>query len=248
MFSKIGALVLALIVVFSITIGVSQVANAGPDEDAMTDLAMGKTAEGLKILHSRAETGDVQAQIWLGEIYRDGQDVSKDYAKSVKWFGVAAKSGNALGQFEFGEMYFLGEGVTQNHVVALEYYRLAANQGFAKAQVQVGMSYMGDYGEGEAGFQDYNEAVRWFRLAAEQGDGDGQSLLGSMYEMGQGVPQDYVRAYMWDNLAASSLKGMNRDSAIEDRDAIAAKMTPAQLELGQKMAIQCEKANFKNCD
>ncbi len=43
----------------------------------------------------------------------------------------------------------------------------------------------------------------WYRKAADKGLFVAQFLLGEMYENGQGVPQDYVQAHMWFNLAAS---------------------------------------------
>ena len=44
---------------------------------------------------------------------------------------------------------------------------------------------------------------------AEQGDAWTQFKLGAMYTSGQGVPQDYARAYMWSNLAAADLGNEN---------------------------------------
>jgi TPR repeat protein len=53
-----------------------------------------------------------------------------------------------------------------------------------------------------------------------------------MYDNGQGVPQDYVRAYMWFNSAAAQgLQG-----AEEDRDQVAQQMTAAQIAEAQKLA------------
>ncbi|MEQ1608668.1 MAG: tetratricopeptide repeat protein [Hyphomonadaceae bacterium] len=49
---------------------------------------------------------------------------------------------------------------------------------------------------------DYAEAVRWYRLAADQGGADAQSILGSMYKIGKGVPQNYAEALRWYRLAA----------------------------------------------
>ena len=46
------------------------------------------------------------------------------------------------------------------------------------------------------------EAAKWFRMAAEQGDSDAQSILGIMYDDGQGVVQDYKEAAKWYRLAA----------------------------------------------
>ncbi len=51
--------------------------------------------------------------------------------------------------------------------------------------------------------QRYPEAVKWYTKAAQQGDADAQCRLGLMYANGRGVPQDYVQAYKWLNLAAA---------------------------------------------
>jgi hypothetical protein len=53
-----------------------------------------------------------------------------------------------------------------------------------------------------------------------------------MYYKGLGVPQDYVQAHMWWNLAAVS----ELESAIKGRDAVAGMMTPAQLAEAQMQA------------
>ena len=75
------------------------------------------------------------------------------------------------------------------------------------------------------------------RCQAEQGIARAQGLLGLMYEYGRGVPQDFVRAHMWFNLAASRLPpGGVRDSAVKDRDRIAARMTPEQIAEAQRLA------------
>jgi uncharacterized protein len=58
-----------------------------------------------------------------------------------------------------------------------------------------------------------------------------------MYAEGQGVPQDYVLAYMWADLAASSATdAMIRDIAVKDRDTVAANLTRAQIATAQRLA------------
>jgi uncharacterized protein len=52
-----------------------------------------------------------------------------------------------------------------------------------------------------------------------------------MYNLGRGVPQDYILAHMWFNLAAVSDK-----AAVELRRGLAAQMTPAQIAEAQKLA------------
>ena len=62
---------------------------------------------------------------------------------------------------------------------------------------------------------DYATALRLLRPLANQGVVPAQNNLGAMYAKGQGVPQDYVRAHMWFNLAAAQgNKGAMRKSRL----------------------------------
>jgi TPR repeat protein len=68
--------------------------------------------------------------------------------------------------------------------------------------------------------------------------------LGNFSYKGQGGTQDYVRAHMWANLAAVH----GGTDAVKNRNELARKMTPQQLEKAQKMARNCQAKSFKNCD
>ena len=58
-----------------------------------------------------------------------------------------------------------------------------------------------------------------------------------MYNQGRGVPQNYVQAHLWFNLAASRLPpGKDRDKAVRNRDDAEGKMTPDQLAEAQRLA------------
>ena len=54
-----------------------------------------------------------------------------------------------------------------------------------------------------------------------------------MYELGTGVPQDYVLAYMWFSLVAAPGE---RIYASESRDRVARHMTAQQIAEAQKLA------------
>ncbi len=95
------------------------------------------------------------------------------------------------------------------------------------------------FDEGFAAYQrgDYATALREWRPLAKQGVADAQHNLGLMYDYGQGVPQDYVQAHMWFNLAAFSFPpGADRDKAVKYRDFVATMMTPAQISEAKKLA------------
>ena len=86
------------------------------------------------------------------------------------------------------------------------------------------------FGQGVA--VDEREGVAWYRRAAEQGNSGGQFGLGMAYAIGAGVPQDYVDAHKWLNLAASR----GHDRAREQRDNVAGEMTREQLAEAQRRA------------
>ena len=76
------------------------------------------------------------------------------------------------------------------------------------------------------------ESVEQIRAKAEQGDASAQYNLGVIYEKGQGVQQDYVKAYMWASLAAD--QGL--EDAIKKLDYLVKILTPSQIEEGQRLA------------
>ena len=76
---------------------------------------------------------------------------------------------------------------------------------------------------------------------AAQGDTRAQTVLGKAYQDGLGVPQDYVQAHLWYNLAAanSATSGPEkelRDTAYKAREAVAQLMTREQIAEAQRMA------------
>jgi uncharacterized protein len=87
--------------------------------------------------------------------------------------------------------------------------------------------------------RDYKSAVFWLKKSADQGAFSGQYGLAGLYVQGEGVPQDYVMAHMWYNLAVAGVGvggDMQVDLARPKRDALAAKMTPEQLTEAQRLA------------
>ena len=76
------------------------------------------------------------------------------------------------------------------------------------------------------------EALAQWHEAADAGDRRAMLALGRLYLKGLGAPQDYVLAHMWLNLAASR----GEETALKERDALAAKMTAAERAEAQERA------------
>ena len=162
-----------------------------------------------------------------------------NYATALREWTPLAEQGSAKAQFALGLMYANGQGVLQEHKTAVKWWKFSANQGYAVAQFNLG--YMYDEGKGVP--QDYKTAVKWYRLAAEQGNVPAQLNLGIMYDEGRGGIQDNVYAHMWYNLAAIS----GDKDAVTNRDIVAKRMTPSQLEKAQDLARECVRKKYKGC-
>jgi len=140
----------------------------------------------------------------------------------------SAGGGDASAQNKLGLLYYEGKGVPQNYLQAKQWFEEAAKQGHAGAQTNLGTVYL----HGEGAVPNDRMALFWFSQAAEQGDALACAKLGLMYVQGRGVLQDFVQAYMWYNLSAAH--GETRSA--EARDALAQRMTPAQIAEAQKLA------------
>lgn len=117
------------------------------------------------IPHTRAESGDPEAQLQLGMRYATGDGVVQNDKEAAKWFERAARQGLAEAQYEYGLALLNGRGVVQDYRAAFEWIEKPALRGHAKAQYSLGELYR--YGTGTA--IDKARAYLWFNLAAAQG-------------------------------------------------------------------------------
>src|SRR5512142_2642823 len=77
------------------------------------------TREAIAEIRSKAEAGNAQAQVVLGQAYEEGNGVAKNEVTAAKWYRKAAEQGNAEGQNNLGIMYRMGSGVDQDKAEAV---------------------------------------------------------------------------------------------------------------------------------
>ena len=162
--------------------------------------------------------------------FKEGADAYHhgDYVTALREWQPLAEQGDAEAQFNLGQLYANGQGVHQDYVQARQWYEKAAVKGESLAQLNLGIIY----GNGNGVPEDYQLALYWFRLSANHGNAMALTQLGLMYERGNGVTQDVVLAHKWYILGAA-----NGDKlGAELRDALAKRMTPAQIFQAQQRA------------
>jgi hypothetical protein len=137
---------------------------------------------------------------------------------------------NALYQISQGDRYYFGKGVEQDLEEAARWYNLAALQGNPDGEFYLGRCYS----RGDGVPKDDSKAAFWYRKSAMEGNPDAQFQLGQSYELHEGVEQSSVKAYMWLNLSAIN----GNEKARESRDAIAERMTGAEIATAQRLSSE----------
>ena len=157
----------------------------------------------------------------------------QDFKEAQKWFRRAAALGFPGAQYGLAEIHFRGLGVEQDLLEAARWYGRAAEQGHVQAQFTLAVLYQ--IGAGVR--KNRQKSAYWFERAASQGHAEAQSQLGNMYEAGRAVPRDQVIAYKWLALAQSNARSMKvRTNAAKSLERVAARMTPAQIGEGRRLA------------
>jgi TPR repeat protein len=82
-------------------------------------------ADAIERRRREAESGNVDAQFTLGNLYERGQGVPQDYFESALWYRRAAEQGHAGAQLYLGIYLAQGNGVEQNVVEAFKWIELA---------------------------------------------------------------------------------------------------------------------------
>jgi TPR repeat protein len=178
----------------------------------------GNNVEAANWYRKAAEQGHLLAQADLGDMYRDGKGIPQDYAEAAKWYRRAAgndtaegrgmTSTKAMSQNQLGTLYEKGLGVRRDYAEAAKWYRSAVRSGPGGGAAVFSMYFLCMAGKSTR--QDCADAAEWLSnlanqddsvllpsVRALQGSNVSQYFLGTLYENGLGVPQDFVEAAKW---------------------------------------------------
>jgi TPR repeat protein len=153
-----------------------------------------------KVLFSEAESGNAEAQYWLGRIYDAGILLPKDSEKSLYWYRKSAEQNYARAEYLLCLMH-----ANHEESETVQCMWRAAENGVPEVQFWIGVAYDQQLWFGIA---DKREALKWFRKAAEGGNPDAELVMGEHYENGDEVEQDYAVAAMWYLKAAEHVPNL----------------------------------------
>ena len=150
----------------------------------------------LKWLVSAARMDDVESQIELGIVYRDGINAPRNLRKSVRWLKAAANNGSLDAQVELANLYYNGQGIMKKHSDAFKLLKKAIENKKAPSSAfyQLGILYY----TGAGTKKNHSKAVELFLNAAKKGNSKAQVMLSNMYIKGEGgEKKEPEKAIMW---------------------------------------------------
>jgi TPR repeat protein len=90
--------------------------------------------EFISDLKKKAESGDTPSQCKLGDCYKEGVLVTKDYSEALRWYRMASDYGVAAARHDVGVMCLKGEGVPMDYVEAYAWFNLSVAGGYEFAR------------------------------------------------------------------------------------------------------------------
>ncbi|MDE6384480.1 MAG: sel1 repeat family protein [Paramuribaculum sp.] len=119
------------------------------------------SADGLKLLQRAAQSGQNEANCYLGLYYFNHKDYSK-----AKTYLDACHPQYGIGYTALGSMYTSGSGVKQDLAKARENFRQAALKGYPRGMALYGFNLRANAG----GAIDYPDSFFWLYIAGDLGD------------------------------------------------------------------------------
>ena len=167
--------------------------------------------EAIVWLKKCAEKNNTDAQLMLGQCYRDGIGVDIDTYESIKWYEKAAETGSIKANIELATIYKKGAGIEVDISKSIEWYEKAAALGDAGAMYQLGIMYK----DANNNMADLSKSEYWLKLYSIQ------SLIKYEIQYADIIKQGYVGekqklCLRWYQDAASknSIGGINNIASI----------------------------------
>ncbi len=168
------------------------------DETAMTWLSQGlqlfntMRAENLT---RRAETGDAQAMLELGECYRVGDCVEQNRERMMAWWNKASEAGLVAALHHIGRYYYEQRDIPK----AVHYLTQAVSAGYLDSYFTLALCYL--FQEEK---EDRKKGIALLTKAAERGHLAAQVALAGLYHDGQYTDKDYDKSRYWQEKALAA--------------------------------------------
>ena len=122
--------------------------------------------DAVESMRELAENGDIHAQYFMGELYRDGPLLPPDWVMARYWFDKAAKQGYAAAQYDLVKLYLSDDASVHDSELGIQWLEHAAYNGNHDASYRLGKEYL----KGESVRRDTRKAMDHIYTSAQAGN------------------------------------------------------------------------------
>ncbi|KAH0792540.1 chitin synthase regulatory factor chr2 [Histomonas meleagridis] len=146
-----------------------------------------------------ADYHEMNAAFILAEMYEYGRNIPQNFELAAKYYKISADAGYSKAAYIYGRWLQIGKGVEKNDNEAIKYLYNAAKDGYIDAVYCLGCMLL----DGNSSLQkNIPEALRYFEIAASKGHIESAFIAGYLYENGNEIPVNEVKAAMFYKMAA----------------------------------------------
>jgi TPR repeat protein len=131
----------------------------------------------------------IDALVWLGDYYSNGDSKNENVEKAVAYYLQASDQGSVDAQLAIARNYDAWSEFLEGRMTAFECLQQLAKAGNAEAQYNLGAHYSDLKPD-----PDMISAMKWLRLSAEQGNADAKRRLAGIYLTSKGALRDVPAA------------------------------------------------------
>jgi TPR repeat protein len=143
----------------------------------------------ISLFKRAAAKGHIEALMWLGTAYLNGEGVAKDEQQATNLLTKAALGDNHLARYTLGKWFHTRNQFKEAAGLILR----SAEAGLAESQLFAYLLYR----DGQGVTTNAETAAQWCIRAASSGDLDAIRTASELYKRGTGVAQDDQKAFEW---------------------------------------------------
>lgn len=153
-----------------------------------------------------AENGNAEALTCIGNMYENGEWVSRNKKEAITYYRQAAEKGNEEAQYKLGHEYEMGNLVKRDYEEAVKWYRKSALQDNAEAQYKLGVFCS----SGTGTQKDLHEALEWFCASAKQSNTKALNAIASLALGGNIEAMTFLRMFAEDYHHVSAISAFKK--------------------------------------
>ena len=201
----------------------------------------GRYSEAIGLLTPLAESGTLDAQLVLSNVYNFGLGVPVDQAEAYHWLALAAEQDNPGALYNLGVMTMHGQGTQVDHQSGMRMIYRAAELGNAEAHFQLGVFAMQSIAE----TSDLDTGLMHLARAGQLGHRGASAFLGVLLQEIPEVEDHLVKSALnlqvaiargCDDLDKTTARAVARLSP-EER-ALYERSLPVTLAMGEVDAVE----------